>query len=147
MYRLLYTVVYIATHIVHLGYTILTPVCAIWQVVFNKEHAHMTVFCPCRHAPLFYWLLHMHMYIQSYPPPSVPRDFVPLHKFSNNCSVSEKSTEGHQKPLTSTERSQLLSDHPGTRCTCLCCACGLTFSHDKITTRAFTYLGLSKCVL
>ena len=57
---------------------------------------------------------HLLLHMQSYPPPNVPRDFVPVHKFSSSCSVSEKPTESHQKPLTSTERSQLLSDQPGT---------------------------------
>ena len=67
------------------------------------------VFLALFHYPPELW----HWYTQTYPPPKVPRDFAPLHKFSNNLSVSENLTESHRKPLTSTERSQLLSDHPG----------------------------------
>ena len=50
--------------------------------------------------------------IQTYSPPNVPRDFVPLHKFPNCCNMPENQSSW-QKPLTSTERSQLLSDQPG----------------------------------
>ena len=46
----------------------------------------------------------------------MPRDFVPLHKFSVGSSVSESKPESGRKPLTSTERSQLLSDQPGNEC-------------------------------
>ena len=61
------------------------------------------------------WHIHLKcltLCIQTHPPPSVPRDFTPLHKFSNGCSVSENQND-RQKPLTSTQRSQLLSDQPG----------------------------------
>ena len=45
----------------------------------------------------------------------MPRDFVPKHMFSSASCVSGGQAEGQQrhKPLTSTERSQLLSDQPG----------------------------------
>lgn len=53
--------------------------------------------------------------LQKYPPPSVPQDFVPLHKFTvpalKGSDVSDVVT---QKPLTSTERTQMLADKPGT---------------------------------
>ena len=49
----------------------------------------------------------------------MPRDFVPKHKFSSASCVSGGQAEAQQrhKPLTSTERSQLLSDQPGGSCT------------------------------
>ena len=84
-------------------------------------------------------LLHSIVYVlqplQRYPPPQVPRDFVPVHNFGNTAAASSVGTAGnhHHKPLTSAVRTQMLSDAPGktivcmipcTPCTCMCdCVC------------------------
>ncbi len=50
-------------------------------------------------------------------PPDVPRDFVCRHVFKDSASITTatgSSGEVAKKPLTSRERSQLLSDKPGT---------------------------------
>ena len=58
---------------------------------------------------------------QKYPPPDVPRDFVCRHSFEGAESAPPPSSttrppvggdSGWRKPLTSAERSQLLSDSP-----------------------------------
>lgn len=52
--------------------------------------------------------------LQKYPPPSVPRDFVPIHMFTVSAVKSSDVRDVvTQKPLTSTERTQMLADKPG----------------------------------
>ena len=59
-----------------------------------------------------YLMCFLYYTLQKYPPPSVPRDFVPIHKFTVSA-VKDMRDVVTQKPLTSTERTQMLADKPG----------------------------------
>ena len=54
--------------------------------------------------------------VQKYPPPDVPRDFVCRHTFEPSDVGQALPDNVRKKPLTSRERTQILSEKPGTLC-------------------------------